>query len=104
MFRIATPMLPHQFMKKDEKTDIATSHIFHGIVMDEMLKLKLWWTVEGRLFSDNEALVMMCGFYITICPQLELAILQIPSNHHSFLKPCAIAEAHLDYCFCSRLE
>ena len=58
---LATPMLMHQFMKKDEKTGASTPHIIYGINMNETKKLKPWWTVEGRFFSDNETGVMMVG-------------------------------------------
>jgi putative ABC transport system permease protein len=58
---LATPMLLHQFMKKDEKTGISTPHIIYGINMNETKKLKPWWTVEGRFFSDNETGVMLVG-------------------------------------------
>lgn len=59
--QLATPMLLHQFMKKDEKTGVSTPHIIYGINMEEMIKLKPWWTVEGRFFSDNETGVMLVG-------------------------------------------
>lgn len=58
---IATPMLLHQFMKKDEETGSVTPHIIYGIMMEEMIKLKPWWKVDGRLFSDNETHVMLVG-------------------------------------------
>ena len=58
---LATPMLMHQFMKKDEKTGVSTPHIIYGINMEEMRKLKPWWTAEGRFFSDNETGVMLVG-------------------------------------------
>jgi len=58
---LATPMLMHQFMKKDEKTGKSTPHIIYGINMAEMLRLKPWWKVEGRYFADNETRVMLVG-------------------------------------------
>jgi putative ABC transport system permease protein len=58
---LAAPMLLHQFMKKDEKTGVSTPHIIYGINMEETRKLKPWWTVEGRFFSDNETSVMLVG-------------------------------------------
>ncbi|MCX6676522.1 MAG: ABC transporter permease [Methanothrix sp.] len=58
---LATPMLMHQFMKKDEKTGVSTPHIIYGINMEETRKLKPWWAVEGRFFSDNETGVMLVG-------------------------------------------
>jgi putative ABC transport system permease protein len=58
---LATPMLMHQFMKKDEQTGKSTPHIIYGIRMEEMLQLKPWWKVEGRFFEDNESRVMLVG-------------------------------------------
>jgi putative ABC transport system permease protein len=57
---LATPMLMHQFLKKDE-TGQSTPHIIYGIRMEEMKKLKPWWTVQGRFFDDNETNVMLVG-------------------------------------------
>jgi putative ABC transport system permease protein len=57
---LATPMLMHQFLKKDE-TGQSTPHIIYGIKMEEMKKLKPWWTVQGRFFDDNETNVMLVG-------------------------------------------
>ncbi len=58
---LATPMLMHQFLKKDEKTGKSTPHIIYGINIDEMRSLKPWWTVEGRFFQDGEEKVMLVG-------------------------------------------
>ncbi|OPX78003.1 MAG: macrolide transporter ATP-binding /permease protein [Methanosaeta sp. PtaB.Bin039] len=58
---LATPILMHQFMKKDDKTGIYTPHIIYGIEIEDMLRLKPWWKVEGRLFADNETRVMLVG-------------------------------------------
>ena len=58
---MATPMLMHQFLKKDEKTGKITPHIIYGINIEEMKKLKPWWTVRGRFFQDNETNVMLVG-------------------------------------------
>lgn len=58
---LATPMLMHQFMKKDEKTGKGTPHIIYGIKIKEMLQLKPWWKVEGRFFEDSESRVMLVG-------------------------------------------
>ena len=58
---LATPMLMHQFLKKDEKTGKSTPHIIYGINIDEMRSLKPWWTVEGRFFRDGEEKVMLVG-------------------------------------------
>jgi putative ABC transport system permease protein len=58
---LATPMLMHQFMKKDEKTGESTPHIIYGIKMEDILQLKPWWKVEGRFLEDNETRVMLVG-------------------------------------------
>jgi putative ABC transport system permease protein len=58
---LATPMLMHQFLKKDEETGQSTPHIIYGIRMEEMKRLKPWWTVQGRFFTDNETNVMLVG-------------------------------------------
>ena len=58
---LATPMLMHQFMKKDEKTGKSTPHVIYGIKMEDMLQLKPWWKVEGRFLEDNETRVMLVG-------------------------------------------
>ncbi|MDD1723342.1 MAG: ABC transporter permease [Methanothrix sp.] len=58
---LATPMLMHQFLKKDDKTGKTTPHIIYGIKMEDMLQLKPWWKVEGRFFEDNESRVMLVG-------------------------------------------
>lgn len=58
---IATPMLMHQFQKKDENTGKITPHIIYGINIEDMRHLKPWWKVEGRFFQDNETRVMLVG-------------------------------------------
>ncbi|MDD1732109.1 MAG: putative ABC transport system permease protein [Methanosaeta sp. NSM2] len=58
---LATPMLMHQFLKKDDKTGKTTPHIIYGIKMEDMLQLKPWWKVEGRFIQDNETRVMLVG-------------------------------------------
>jgi putative ABC transport system permease protein len=58
---LATPLLMHQFWKKDEDTGKSTPHIIYGINISEMLRLKPWWRVEGRYFADNETRVMLVG-------------------------------------------
>ncbi|MDD1758182.1 MAG: ABC transporter permease [Methanotrichaceae archaeon] len=58
---IATPVLMHQIFKKDKKTGKDTPHIIYGIQIDEMRKLKPWWTIEGKFFRDNETKVMFVG-------------------------------------------
>lgn len=52
---IATPMLLQQF------TDNGTSHVVYGIESSEMEKIKPWWKVRGRFFTDNEKNVMVIG-------------------------------------------
>ncbi|MBM4447042.1 MAG: ABC transporter permease [Chloroflexi bacterium] len=52
---VASPMLLHQFYK-DEKP-----HIVYGINIDDMRRLKTWWKVEGRFFSQTEDNVMVIG-------------------------------------------
>lgn len=52
---IASPMLLHQFYKDDKP------HIVYGINIDDMLRLKPWWKVEGRFFSQYEDNVMVIG-------------------------------------------
>lgn len=58
---LATPMLMHQFMKKDDQTGKSTPHIIYGIKIKEMVQLKPWWKVEGRFFEDSESRVMLVG-------------------------------------------
>jgi putative ABC transport system permease protein len=52
---VASPMLLQQFYK-DEKP-----HIVYGINIDDMKRLKPWWKVEGRFFSQTEDNVMVIG-------------------------------------------
>lgn len=52
---IASPMLLHQFYK-DEKP-----HIVYGINIEDMKRLKPYWKVEGRFFSQNEDNTMVIG-------------------------------------------
>ncbi|WP_181391778.1 ABC transporter permease [Methanospirillum lacunae] len=52
---IATPMLLQQF------TNNGTSHVVYGIESAEMQKIKPWWKVQGRFFSDDEKNVMVIG-------------------------------------------
>jgi len=52
---IASPMLLHQFYKDDKP------HIVYGIDIDDMRRLKTWWKVEGRFFSQTEDNVMVIG-------------------------------------------
>lgn len=58
---LASPMLMHQFIKKNAKTGQDEPHIIYGIKIDEMRQLKPWWKVEGRFFTDNESGVMVVG-------------------------------------------
>ncbi|HWQ67165.1 MAG TPA: ABC transporter permease [Methanospirillum sp.] len=52
---IATPILLHQF------TLNGTPHIVYGIESSDMLKLRSYWKVEGRFFSNEEKQVMVVG-------------------------------------------
>ncbi|MFB3764085.1 MAG: ABC transporter permease [Methanotrichaceae archaeon] len=58
---LASPMLMHQFIKKNAKTGLDEPHIIYGIKIDEVRQLKPWWKVEGRFFEDNETNVMIIG-------------------------------------------
>ncbi|MDD1737886.1 MAG: ABC transporter permease [Methanothrix sp.] len=51
---LATPMLMHQFLKKDDKTGKTTPHIIYGIKMEDMLQLKPWWKVEGIMLVGKD--------------------------------------------------
>jgi putative ABC transport system permease protein len=52
---VASPMLLHQFYKDGEP------HIVYGVIMNDVSRLKPWWKVEGRFFSDTEDNVMVIG-------------------------------------------
>ena len=52
---VASPMLLQQFYKDDKP------HIVYGINIDDMKRLKPWWQVEGRFFSQTEDNVMVIG-------------------------------------------
>jgi len=56
---LATPMLMHQFMRRDETTGQDVAHVAFGINVDEMRVLKPWWKIEGRYFTNNETNVMI---------------------------------------------
>jgi len=58
---LATPMLMHQFIKRDNKTGKDEPHIIFGIKIDDVRVLKPWWKVQGRYFADNETNVMVVG-------------------------------------------
>lgn len=58
---LATPMLMHQFIKRDNKTGKDEPHIIFGIKIDDVRELKPWWKVQGRYFADNETNVMVVG-------------------------------------------
>lgn len=58
---LASPMLMHQFIKKNAKTGKDEPHIVYGVKIDEIRQLKPWWTVQGRFFKDDEANVMLAG-------------------------------------------
>jgi putative ABC transport system permease protein len=58
---LATPMIMHQFIRKDAKTGKDVPHIVYGINIDEIRVLKPWWKVQGRFFANNETNVMLVG-------------------------------------------
>ncbi len=58
---LATPMLMHQFIGKDEETGEVVPHVVFGIKINDTKRLKPWWKVEGRYFTDNETDVMIVG-------------------------------------------
>lgn len=58
---LATPMLMHQFIRRDNKTGKDVPHVVFGIKIDDIKELKPWWKVEGRYFTDNESNVMLVG-------------------------------------------
>ena len=58
---MATPMLMHQFIGKDASTGQDTPHVVFGILINDVMKLKPWWNVEGRYFKENETNVMIVG-------------------------------------------
>ena len=58
---LATPMLMHQFIGKDTKTGEDVPHVVFGIKINDTKRLKPWWKVEGRYFTDNETGVMIVG-------------------------------------------
>ena len=82
---LATPMLLHQFLKKDEKTGKSTPHIIYGIKMEEMLRLKPWWKVEGRFFKENETRVMLVGRDLAEKENLSVGqVLPVGPNKENF--------------------
>lgn len=58
---LATPMLMHQFIRRDNQTGKDAAHIVFGIEIDEIRELKPWWKVQGRYFTNNETQVMLVG-------------------------------------------
>jgi putative ABC transport system permease protein len=52
---VASPMLLQQFYKDGQP------HVVYGVMMNDVSRLKPWWKVEGRFFSDNEDNVMVVG-------------------------------------------
>lgn len=52
---IATPILLHQFYKDGKP------HIVYGIEIDEMRRLKAWWKVEGKFFTESDTDAMVIG-------------------------------------------
>jgi putative ABC transport system permease protein len=82
---LATPMLLHQFMKKDEKTGKSTPHIIYGVNIEDMRRLKPWWTVTGRFFRDNETRVMLVGRDLADKENLSVGqVLPVGPNKESF--------------------
>ena len=77
---LATPMLMHQFLKKDDKTGKTTPHIIYGIKMEDMLQLKPWWKVEGRFFEDNESRVMLVGRDLADKENLSVGQVLVPAS------------------------
>jgi putative ABC transport system permease protein len=58
---LATPMLMHQFIGADANTGEDVPHVVFGIKINDTKRLKPWWKVEGRYFTDNETGVMIVG-------------------------------------------
>jgi len=58
---LATPMLMHQFLRRDEKTGQDVSHVAFGVNIDEMRELKPWWKIQGRYFTNDETNAMIVG-------------------------------------------
>jgi putative ABC transport system permease protein len=52
---VASPMLLQQFYKDGQP------HVVYGVMMNDISRLKPWWKVEGRFFSDTEDNVMVVG-------------------------------------------
>ena len=52
---LASPMLLQQFFVN------GTPHIVYGVQSRDLLLIKPWWRVEGRLFGDDEEKVMVVG-------------------------------------------
>jgi len=58
---LATPMLMHQFIRRDAKTGQDVAHVAYGIEIDAIRELKPWWKIQGRFFNNNETRVMIIG-------------------------------------------
>ena len=58
---LATPMLMHQFIRRDAKTGQDVAHVAYGIEIDAIRELKPWWKIQGRFFNNNETNVMIIG-------------------------------------------
>ena len=58
---LATPMLMHQFIRRDAKTGQDVAHVAYGIEIDKIRELKPWWKIQGRFFNNNETNVMIIG-------------------------------------------
>lgn len=82
---LATPMLMHQFLKKDEKTGKSTPHIIYGVNIEEMRRLKPWWTLQGRFFQDDEERVMLVGKDLALKENLSVGqVLPVGPNKENF--------------------
>jgi putative ABC transport system permease protein len=58
---LATPMLMHQFIRRDAKNGQDVAHVAYGIEIDAIRELKPWWKIQGRFFNNNETSVMIIG-------------------------------------------
>jgi len=58
---LATPMLMHQFIRRDAKTGQDVAHVAYGVEIDAIRELKPWWKIQGRFFNNNETNVMIIG-------------------------------------------
>jgi putative ABC transport system permease protein len=63
---VASPMLLQQFYKDGQP------HVVYGVMMNDVSRLKPWWKVEGRFFSDNEDNVMVVGWNLAENEKLKV--------------------------------